>query len=70
MVDGFFKSTLCSRTETGAALVILFATDLEATCDRVVANGGRCNPIFAVPGGRQFHFWDPHGNELAVWSDQ
>ena len=24
---------------------------------------------FAFPGGRRFHFADPGGNELAVWSD-
>jgi predicted enzyme related to lactoylglutathione lyase len=22
------------------------------------------------PGGRRFHFTDPSGNELAVWSDR
>jgi predicted enzyme related to lactoylglutathione lyase len=27
-------------------------------------------PIFAFPGGRRFHFLDPNGNELAVWSDK
>jgi uncharacterized protein len=26
--------------------------------------------IFSFPGGRRFHFADPSGNELAVWSDQ
>ena len=26
-------------------------------------------PIFSFPGGRRFHFADPNGNELAVWSD-
>ena len=26
-------------------------------------------PIFAFPGGRRFHFRDPSGNELAVWSE-
>jgi uncharacterized protein len=25
--------------------------------------------IFSFPGGRRFHFTDPNGNELAVWSD-
>lgn len=68
---GFYKSSLCSRTENGAALVILFATNLEETRDRLVANGGRiCKAIFTFPGGRRFHFLDPHGNELAIWSDQ
>jgi predicted enzyme related to lactoylglutathione lyase len=68
---GFYKSSLCSRTEQGAALVIIYATDLEGTRAHVIANGGRiCQDIFAFPGGRRFHFLDPHGNELAVWSDQ
>ena len=25
---------------------------------------------FAFPGGRRFHFTDPDGYELAVWSDK
>ncbi|VAW15709.1 Glyoxalase family protein [hydrothermal vent metagenome] len=24
--------------------------------------------IFSFPGGRRFHFREPGGNELAVWS--
>ncbi|MDA0266305.1 MAG: VOC family protein [Cyanobacteria bacterium] len=68
---GFYSSNLCSRTDNGAALVILYGADLEGTRDRVLAHGGRiCQEIFAFPGGRRFHFLDPHGNELAVWSDQ
>jgi predicted enzyme related to lactoylglutathione lyase len=26
-------------------------------------------PIYSFPGGRRFHFRDPSGNELAVWSE-
>ena len=26
-------------------------------------------PIFSFPGGRRFHFIDPSGSELAVWSE-
>jgi len=47
-------------------LVVLFAHDLEA---RVIAAGGAiCRPIFSFPGGRRFHFIDPAGNELAVFT--
>jgi hypothetical protein len=68
---GFYKSDLRSTTANGAALVLLYATDLEGTRDRVVASGGTVvRDIFSFPGGRRFHFTDPHGNELAVWSDQ
>jgi len=67
---GFYKSNLRSRTENGAALVVIYADDLEATRDRIVAaDGSVCKEIFSFPGGRRFHFLDPHGNELAVWSD-
>ncbi|RKY20727.1 MAG: VOC family protein [Planctomycetota bacterium] len=67
---GFYKSELRSTTDTGAALIVLRASDLEATQSAVSAHGGSiAKPIFAFPGGRRFHFKDPHGNELAVWSD-
>lgn len=67
---GFYKSALRSSTASGAALVVLFANDLEQTRDRIVNNGGTISKeIFAFPGGRRFHFMDVHGNELAVWSD-
>jgi len=26
--------------------------------------------IFPFPGGRRFHFYDPAGNDLAVWSEK
>jgi hypothetical protein len=49
---------------------ILFAYDLEAMEVKVRAAGGVIvKPIFAFPGGRRFHFTDPAGNELAVWSE-
>jgi len=50
---------------------VIFAVDLEATERRLLAAGGRIvRPIFSFPGGRRFHFTDPSGNELAVWSDR
>ena len=33
------------------------------------AGGKITRAIFAFPGGRRFHFTDPSGNELAVWSE-
>lgn len=66
---GFYRSELSSSTDTGAALVVLYATDLEKTRETVVNNGGTIvKEIFSFPGGRRFHFADPNGNELAVWS--
>ena len=67
---GFYKSDASSSTSNGAALIVLYARDLEGTQDKVVANGGTVvREIFSFPGGRRFHFADPNGNELAVWSD-
>jgi len=67
---GFYKSNLVSRSDKGASLVILYAVDLEATRDTVIAAGGHIEAdIFSFPGGRRFQFLDPHGNELGVWSD-
>ncbi len=66
---GFYKSTLQSKRDAGAALIVVYADDLEATRDAVIANKGKIHTeIFSFPGGRRFHFEDPHGNELAVWS--
>lgn len=68
---GFRRAKRKSRAKNGAALVVLYGADLEGTRDRVVAAGGSiCKEIFSFPGGRRFHFLDPHGNELAVWSDR
>ncbi|MDH5648471.1 MAG: VOC family protein [Gammaproteobacteria bacterium] len=67
---GFYKSEQQSSTKNGAVLVVLYASQLEKTRDRIVASGGTIvKEIFSFPGGRRFHFADPNGNELAVWSD-
>jgi D-aminopeptidase len=55
----------------GGPLVVIYAVDLEAIEASVRANGGTIvQEIFSFPGGRRFHFTDPSGNELAVWSDK
>jgi hypothetical protein len=33
------------------------------------AGGAIVREIQAFPGGRRFHFRDPAGNQLAVWSE-
>jgi predicted enzyme related to lactoylglutathione lyase len=54
----------------GGPLVIIYSTDLEGTLAAVTDAGGSIlEPIFSFPGGRRFHFADPAGNELAVWSE-
>ncbi len=53
----------------GGPLLILYADDLAAMQARLEAAGARIvKPVFSFPGGRRFHFEDPDGYELAVWS--
>ncbi len=67
---GFFQSTLSSTTANGSALVVLYSQDLETSLLNVEKAGGIIvRPIFSFPGGRRFHFTEPSGNELAIWSD-
>lgn len=67
---GFYKSDASSSTSNGAALIVLYAKNLEQTRDTVLRSGGAIvKEIFSFPGGRRFHFTDPNDNELAVWSD-
>ena len=52
-----------------APLPVIRVDDLEAAFDAVTkANGTIAKPIVSFPGGRRFHFIDPGGNELAVWT--
>ncbi|MBL8552350.1 MAG: VOC family protein [Hyphomonadaceae bacterium] len=51
-------------------LVILYAEDLAAAERKVEAAGGRVTIRHDFPGGRRFHFRDPAGNILAVWTDK
>mgnify|MGYP002653715451 CR=1 FL=1 len=53
----------------GGPLVLLYSDDLDDSVERVRAAGGEIvNGPYAFPGGRRFHFTDPSGNELGVWS--
>jgi len=68
---GFYLSKKHSDTDNGAVLVVLYAIDLEKTRDTIIRYGGEIvKDIFSFPGGRRFQFFDPNGNELAVWSDK
>ena len=62
--------TTDARVATGGVLIVLYASDLPAIHANVVKHGGRITKeIFDFPGGKRFHFSDPNGNELAVWSE-
>lgn len=68
LTGGFTKTP---ETTDGTPLIVLYASDLEAVKTEVEKHGGKIRKdIFEFPGGRRFHFLDPNGNELAVWSDR
>jgi len=68
-LGGGFESA--PTVEAGGPLVVLYATNLVEIEAGVRVNGGRIvRETFEFPGGRRFHFADPSGNELAVWSDK
>ena len=67
---GFFQSDLASSTEKGAALIVFYSSQLEATLAKVEKAGGSIlRPTYSFPGGRRFHFTEPSGNEFAVWGE-
>jgi len=54
-----------------SVLVVLYHADLVHIKNKIEAGGGTISKdIFSFPGGHRFHFTDPSGNELAVWSDK
>ena len=62
---------LAPEVAAGGPLVVLYATNLGEIEASIRERGGRIvRDPFDFPGGRRFHFTDPSGNELAVWSDR
>jgi predicted enzyme related to lactoylglutathione lyase len=58
------------RTPSRSMFVVIYASDLASMQAKIVAAGGAITKdTFSFPGGKRFHFTDPNGNELAVWSD-
>jgi hypothetical protein len=67
LAGGFWTAP---KVQAGGALIVIYASDLEGTEAKVKSAGGNIvKAIFPFPGGRRFHFTDPNGNELAVWSE-
>jgi predicted enzyme related to lactoylglutathione lyase len=67
LTGGFAKA---DASNPGGPLVILYADDLDEARRRLDDVGATIvKPEFTFPGGRRFHFLDPDGYELAVWSD-
>ena len=68
-LEGGFEKT--ENEIINGALVVLYHHDLESIKRKIVEVGGEITQdVFSFPGGRRFHFKDPSGNELAVWSER
>jgi hypothetical protein len=70
--DGRLGGGFCTGplAPAGGALLVIYSRDLGAAEAAVVAAGGTIvRPTYAFPGGRRFHFTDPNGYEMAVWSE-
>ncbi len=67
---GFYQSERCNTVESGGALLVFYSSNILATLEKVMQNGGIIvQEIFDFPGGCRFHFTEPSGNEFAVWSE-
>ena len=68
--NGESQPALADSAKTRGVLVVLYATSLDEIYGKVKAAGGKIvRETFDFPGGKRFHFADPNGNELAVWSE-
>ncbi len=69
-VDGGFNGKDNATISAPGVLVVLYASNLLEKYKAVEGAGGQITrPIYEFPGGERFHFLDPNGNELAVWSE-
>ncbi len=65
---GLRKIDSRGAASNGGALVILYSDDLAASEKAVVDAGGSITEHHEFPGGKRFHFLDPSGTELAIWT--
>jgi predicted enzyme related to lactoylglutathione lyase len=67
-LDGGLRLVTTPPTASGGPLVILYSDDLAASERAVTAAGATIVARHEFPGGKRFHFVDPGGCELAVWT--
>lgn len=69
-IDGGFNGLGEAQISPPGVLVVLYTNERDKKFKEVKkAGGGITKPIYEFPGGKRFHFRDPNGNELAVWSE-
>ena len=69
-IDGGFNGENGVQVSAPGVLVVLYADDLAQKLMQVEKAGGKVvKPIYPFPGGERFHFLDPNGIEIAIWSE-
>ncbi|KPL48685.1 glyoxalase [Xanthomonas axonopodis] len=67
---GFYRADAPAPAE-GGPLVVLYADALAPVVERVRDAGGEIvKAVFGFPGGSRFHFREPGGSTLDVWSER
>ncbi len=69
-LDGGLRRS-AEPSPAGSVLIVFYSENLERDLEKVKQLGATISEeIFSFPGGRRFHFIDPVGTELAIWSDK
>ena len=70
IAGGFRSVSALPAASQYKILIVLYSKDLKNTKERILQAGGEITrETFSFPGGYRFHFKEPGGNELAVWSE-
>jgi len=68
-IDGGLDAASDRKPSVQGTLAVLLSNDLDASLNAVKDAGANISKeIFDFPGGRRFHFVDPSGNDLSVWT--
>lgn len=68
--DSGASSGVNADNSASMPLTVIYTSDLNKTKELVEKSGGTIIvDTYSFPGGRRFHFTEPSGNELAVWSE-
>ena len=69
-IEGGFNGEGDMKSKSPGVLIVLYSQNLVEKAEAISQAGCKViKPIYAFPGGKRFHFLDPNGNELAVWSE-
>ena len=67
---GIYRVDMVSQSVDGGALIVFYSHDLEVSEALVLSHGASSiKPVFDCPGGHQFQFAEPTGNEFACCSN-